>query len=54
MTLTKLKYNTSIFADGLPITLKFAAAVGEIVTAARMATEVRMRQSATERRVRQS
>lgn len=34
MTLTKLNYNTCIFGDGLPITLKFADAVGEILTAA--------------------
>ena len=34
MTLTKLNYNTCIFGDGLPITLKFADAVGEILIAA--------------------
>ncbi len=33
LTLTKLNYNTCIFADGSPITLKFADAVGEILTA---------------------
>jgi len=33
MTLTKLNYNTCIFGDGQPITLKFADAVGEILTA---------------------
>jgi len=33
LTLTKLNYNTCIFGDGLPITLKFADAVGEILTA---------------------
>jgi hypothetical protein len=33
LTLTKLNYNTCIFGDGLPITLKFANAVGEILTA---------------------
>lgn len=34
MSLTKLNYNACIFSDGLPITLKFADAVGEILTAA--------------------
>ncbi|NIV95379.1 hypothetical protein GWN42_21945, partial [candidate division KSB1 bacterium] len=33
MALTKLNYNTCIFADGLPVTLRFADAVGEILTA---------------------
>ena len=33
MALTKLNYNTCIFGDGMPITLKFADAVGEILTA---------------------
>ncbi|MGH9762319.1 MAG: hypothetical protein ACREDR_25835 [Blastocatellia bacterium] len=33
MALTKLNYNTCIFADGQPVTLKFANAVGEILTA---------------------
>lgn len=32
--LTKLNYNACSFADGLPGTLKFADAVGEILTAA--------------------
>ncbi len=31
--LTKLNYNACIFADGQPVTLKFANAVGEILTA---------------------
>lgn len=31
--LTKLNYNSCIFADGQPVTLKFADAVGEILTA---------------------
>lgn len=31
--LTKLNYNTCIFGDGVPVTLKFADAVGEILTA---------------------
>lgn len=34
MALTKLNYNACIFADGDPVTLKFADAVGEILTAA--------------------
>jgi hypothetical protein len=33
LALTKLNYNACIFADGLPVTLKFANAVGEILTA---------------------
>jgi hypothetical protein len=33
LALTKLNYNTCIFGDGMPITLKFADAVGEILTA---------------------
>jgi hypothetical protein len=33
MALTKLNYNTCIFADGLPVTLKFAESVGEVLTA---------------------
>jgi len=33
MALTKLNYNTCIFADGMPVTLRFANAVGEILTA---------------------
>ena len=33
LALTKLNYNTCIFGDGIPITLKFADAVGEILTA---------------------
>jgi hypothetical protein len=32
MSLTKLNYNSCIFADGYPVTLKFADAVGEILT----------------------
>jgi hypothetical protein len=34
LALTKLNYNTCIFGDGVPITLKFADAIGEILTAA--------------------
>jgi len=33
MALTKLNYNACIFADGIPVTLRFANAVGEILTA---------------------
>ncbi|HEY6970918.1 MAG TPA: hypothetical protein VJA94_17040, partial [Candidatus Angelobacter sp.] len=33
MSLTKLNYNACIFADGQPVTLRFADAVGEILTA---------------------
>lgn len=34
MGLTKVNFNACIFADGLPVTLKFADVVGEILTAA--------------------
>ncbi len=34
--LTKLNYNTCLLADGLPVTLRFADAVGEILTAGPM------------------
>jgi len=34
MALTKVNFNACVFADGLPVTLKFADAVGEILTAA--------------------
>jgi len=33
MGLTKLNYNSCIFGDGMPVTLRFANAVGEILTA---------------------
>lgn len=33
LALTKLNYNACIYADGMPVTLKFANAVGEILTA---------------------
>jgi hypothetical protein len=33
MSLTKLNYNTCIFCDGNPVTLKFADTIGEILTA---------------------
>jgi hypothetical protein len=32
--LTKLNFNACIYADGLPVTLRFADAIGEILTAA--------------------
>jgi hypothetical protein len=32
MALTKLNYNACIFADGEPVTLRFADAIGEILT----------------------
>jgi hypothetical protein len=32
--LTKINFNSCVFADGLPVTLKFADAVGDILTAA--------------------
>lgn len=33
MTLTKLNYNACIYADGEPVTLRFADKIGEILTA---------------------
>ena len=33
LALTKLNYNSCIFSDGVPVTLRFADAVGEILTA---------------------
>ena len=33
LALTKLNYNTCIYGDGVPVTLRFADAVGEILTA---------------------
>jgi hypothetical protein len=33
LMLTKLNFNSCIFADGSPVTLRFADAVGEIITA---------------------
>jgi len=32
--LTKVNFNACLFGDGLPVTLRFADAVGEILTAA--------------------
>jgi len=34
LALTKLNYNACMFADGMPVTIRFADAVGEILTAA--------------------
>ena len=34
MSLTKVNFNACIFGDGLPVTLRFAESVGEILTAA--------------------
>jgi hypothetical protein len=34
LSLTKLNFNACIYSDGLPVTLRFADAVGEILTAA--------------------
>jgi hypothetical protein len=33
LALTKLNYNACIFSDGLPVTLKFADSIGEVLTA---------------------
>jgi hypothetical protein len=33
MVLTKLNFNSAVFSDGLPVTLRFADLVGEILTA---------------------
>lgn len=40
LALTKLNYNSCIFADGFPVTLKFANAVGEILTAGPQETSI--------------
>ena len=37
LALTKLNYNACVLADGQPVTLKFADAVGEILTAGPLA-----------------
>ncbi len=43
LALTKLNYNACIFADGLPVTLRFANSIGEVLTAGRnVKTEVLM------------
>jgi hypothetical protein len=33
LALTKLNYNACIYGDGIPVTLRFADAIGEILTA---------------------
>lgn len=38
MALTKLNYNSCSFADRVPVTLRFADAVGEILTAGPLGT----------------
>ena len=40
LALTKLNYNACIYGDGLPVTLKFADAVGEILTAGPLLGEI--------------
>ena len=41
MSLTKLNYNSCLIADGLPVTLRFANSIGEILTAGpRMENEI--------------
>lgn len=43
LALTKLNYNACIFADGLPVTLRFANSIGEVLTAGKnIKTEVLM------------
>ena len=34
LSLTKLNYNACVYGDGVPVTLRFADAIGEILTAA--------------------
>jgi hypothetical protein len=33
LALTKLNYNACIYGDGLPVTLRFADSIGEVLTA---------------------
>lgn len=40
LALTKLNYNACLYGDGLPVTLKFADAVGEILTAGPLPQDV--------------
>jgi hypothetical protein len=40
LALTKLNYNACMFGDGIPVTLRFADSVGEILTAAPRKTEL--------------
>jgi len=39
LALTKLNYNACIYADGIPVTLRFADKIGEILTAS---TEIKV------------
>ena len=39
LALTKLNYNTCIFADEVPVTLRFADAVGEILAAGPLSSD---------------
>ena len=41
LSLTKLNFNACIYGDGIPVTLRFANAVGEILTAAPTPSESR-------------
>ncbi|HLI82370.1 MAG TPA: hypothetical protein VKV17_00545, partial [Bryobacteraceae bacterium] len=45
LALTKLNYNTCRYGDGKPITLKFADAVGEVLTAGTAPDKVSFRQA---------
>jgi hypothetical protein len=42
MALTKLNYNSAGFSDGLPVTLRFADLVGEILTAGPEGVDARL------------
>jgi hypothetical protein len=42
LALTKLNYNSCRFADGIPVTLRFADAVGEILTAGPLSGHARL------------
>jgi argonaute-like protein implicated in RNA metabolism and viral defense len=35
LALTKLNYNSCMYGDGLPVTLRFADRIGEVLTASR-------------------
>jgi argonaute-like protein implicated in RNA metabolism and viral defense len=35
LALTKLNYNSCLYGDGLPVTLRFADRIGEVLTAGR-------------------
>ena len=40
LALTKLNYNACIYGDGIPVTLRFADAVGEILTVGPLQSKV--------------